>query len=76
MAKLSDEVAAIAYTPEQAAAALTLAPAVVRALIERGDIPSVRIGDRIVISKTGLHDWLIANTGRSFDGVHAKPVAS
>lgn len=50
----------LAYSVQEVAAALDLHPNTVRKLIERGELPSVRLGHRILVPKAKL-DALLAD---------------
>jgi len=53
---------------EEAAAVLGISRTTAYDLVARGQIPSIRLGNRIVIPKYQLDVMLKGNTGKDFDG--------
>ena len=51
------------YTVPEAAAILGIGRAAAYEAVRRGDVPSIRIGKRVVVPKAALND-MIANAGR------------
>jgi excisionase family DNA binding protein len=58
----------LVYTVPGAAAALEVSPTHVRNLIRRGEIPTVRIGRRVLISRAELSAWVAQRSVIAVDG--------
>jgi excisionase family DNA binding protein len=56
------------HTIPEAAAVIGVSDDTVRVLVARGEIPTLRIGRRILIAKVTLDEWLATNTNATFDG--------
>lgn len=56
---IGETVEAIAVNVEQAAQALGIGETLTRELIRRGDLPTVRIGRRVLVPVAGLHWYLM-----------------
>lgn len=52
------------YTVEEAAKILGIGRASAYEAVHRGDIPSIRIGDRILVPKAAL-DWMLGHPNSS-----------
>jgi excisionase family DNA binding protein len=58
----------LTYTVPQAAAAIHVSDDTVRTMVRRGDLPAMRIGRRILISKVVLAKWVEENANTKFAG--------
>jgi excisionase family DNA binding protein len=63
----------LTLTVPEAAAALGVGHSTMRLLVDRGDIPSLRIGKRVVISRKELAAWLDAHADATIPGAAAAP---
>lgn len=63
----------LTYSIPQAAIALNLGADVVRALIARGDLPSMRVGTRTLIARVALAEWVDINRTATFAGLAGDP---
>jgi excisionase family DNA binding protein len=48
----------LVYNVPQAAQALQVHPMTIRNLVKRGELPAVRIGDRVMISRSALVEFV------------------
>lgn len=55
----------LAYSIPQAAAALGVSPGLVRRLVNAGQLPARHVGNRIVIYRRRLEEWLATDDARS-----------
>lgn len=58
----------LTYTVEEAAAVLGISRAFAYEAVQRGDIPHLRIGRRILIPRAALHRLVEAAGGERIDG--------
>lgn len=67
--------AALTYSVPEAAAALGIGRPAVWDLIRRGDIPALRIGRRVVISRHALEQWVTDHAADTFPTINQKDPA-
>lgn len=58
----------LTYTVPEAAQALGVCGDTVRTLIANGDLPSLHIGRRVLVSRKALDEWVAANADGRFAG--------
>ncbi|MGI8753587.1 MAG: helix-turn-helix domain-containing protein [Acidimicrobiales bacterium] len=56
----------LTYTLPEAAKALKVGRNAVSTLIANGDLPSLRIGRRVLVSRKALEEWVVANANTRF----------
>lgn len=59
----------LAYSIPQVAVLLSLSDDQVRELVNRGDLPSMKVGRRILVTRYELEAWVKANGRATFAGM-------
>ena len=67
---------ALTFTIPEAADALGLSPDTVRTMVAAGDIPTLRIGRRLLISRTALARWVDNPEGHQVPSRPSRPSRS
>ena len=52
----------LALSIAEAAEALALSPRTIEAMVKARELPTVRVGRRVLLPVAGLADWLVENT--------------
>lgn len=72
MPRVASELAPLTYTIPQAARVLNLSDKTVKDLISRKELPVMRIGRRVLISRKELEEWVATNGRSTFAGPRGK----
>jgi len=59
----------LVYNVRQLAAVLDVSPRSIYALVKRGKIPHVRIGDRLIFPRAAIEQWLAQRAAGSIDKI-------
>ncbi len=66
MARPLPELADVALTVPEVAKSLKVSEDTVRALINSGDLPAMRIASRVIVGRAALAEWAAANSRATF----------
>jgi excisionase family DNA binding protein len=73
MPKIPRELEDLMYTVPMVAEVIHLSDKTVTLMIDRGELPAMRVGRRILVSKVELEHWCVANAKAVFAGHGVRP---
>jgi excisionase family DNA binding protein len=73
MPKIPRELDDLMYTVPMVAAVIHVSDKTVTLMIDRGELPAMRIGRRILVSKVELERWCVTNSCTVFPGYAVQP---